>query len=152
MTIEQLESIHNFLKLSDNIATAGQPSEEQFTAIKEAGYQLVVNLAPPGSTNAIPQEGEIVESLGLQYVHIPVVWTNPTLEDLDRFFSILNANTEKPVFVHCAKNMRVSAFMYLYRRLHDCWDDQQAESDLHKIWIPNEMWQAFIQRAIKSHQ
>jgi len=152
MMIERLEAIHNFLKLSDHIATAGQPSEEQFTAIKEAGYQLIVNLAPPGSTNAIPHERGIVESLGLHYSYIPVIWTNPTFEDLDRFFSIMNENAEKPVFVHCAKNMRVSAFMYLYRRLHDRWDDQQAEPDLHKIWIPNQTWQAFIQRAIHHYQ
>ncbi len=152
MTIERLEAIHNFLRLSEHIATAGQPNEEQFAAIKEAGYQILVNLAPSGSTDAIPHEGEIVESLGIHYVHIPVIWTNPTLDDLDRFFSILNANAKKPVFVHCAKNMRVSAFMYLYRRLHDRWDEQPAESDLHKIWIPNETWQGFIQQAIQHHQ
>ncbi len=148
---EGIEAIHNFLKLSDFIATAGQPSKEQFVAIKEAGYQVIVNLAPSDSTSAISQEKEIVESLGLNYVYIPVVWTNPTLEDLDRFFSTMNANAKKPIFVHCAKNMRVSAFMYLYRRLHDRWDDQQAEPDLHKIWIPNETWQAFIQQAIQSY-
>jgi len=112
---EDIEAIHNFLKLSDSIATAGQPREEQFAAIKEAGYQIIVNLAPSGSTSAISQEKEIVESLELNYVYIPVIWTNPTLEDLDRFFLLLKANAEKPVFVHCAKNMRVSAFMYSHR-------------------------------------
>ncbi|MCY7321168.1 MAG: protein tyrosine phosphatase family protein [Phormidesmis sp. CAN_BIN36] len=145
---EGIEAIHNFLKLSDYIATAGRPIEKQFEAIREAGYQIVVNLAPPGSTNAIPHEKDIVESLGMDYVYIPVIWTNPTIEDFDHFFSIMNANAEKSVFVHCAKNMRVSAFMYLYRCLHDRNHDQQAERDLHKIWIPNETWQVFIQQAI----
>ncbi len=149
---ESIEGIHNFLKLSDHIATAGQPIENQFAAIKEAGYQTVVNLAPPGSTNAIPHEKDIVESLGMDYVGIPVIWTNPTIEDLDRFFAVINANAEQQIFVHCAKNMRVSAFMYLYRCLHDRDNHQQAEQDLHRIWIPNETWQAFIQRAIEHYR
>ena len=148
MTIEGIEAIHNFLKLSDRIATAGQPSEEQFIAIKEAGYQIIVNLAPPGSTNAIPHEREIVESLGLQYIYIPVTWAKPTFGHLDQFFPVVIENAEIPIFIHCAKNMRVSVFMYLYRRLYDRWDDQQAKSDLHKIWIPNETWQEFIQQVI----
>ena len=149
---ESIEGIHNFLKLSDHIATASQPIENQFAAIKEAGYQTVVNLAPPGSTNAIPHEKDIVESLGMDYVGIPVIWTNPTIEDLDRFFAVINANAEQQIFVHCAKNMRVSAFMYLYRCLHDRDNHQQAEQDLHRIWIPNETWQAFIQRAIEYYR
>ncbi len=117
-------------------------------AIKAAGYQIVVNLAPSDSTNAIPHEKDIVESLGMTYIHIPVPWTKPTSGHLDQFFPIITENAEIPVFVHCAKNMRVSAFMYLYRRVHDRLSDQQAKSDLHKIWIPNETWQAFIQEAI----
>ncbi|MBC7822797.1 MAG: protein tyrosine phosphatase family protein [Candidatus Parcubacteria bacterium] len=145
---EGIEAIYNFLKLSDYVATAGQPTEEQFAAIKEAGYQVIVNLAPPNSTNAIPHEREIVESLGLKYTHIPVAWTKPTFGHLDQFFPVVMENTEIPIFIHCAKNMRVSVFMYLYHRLYDRWDDQQAKSDLHKIWIPNETWQEFIQRAI----
>ena len=149
---EGIEAIYNFLKLSDYIATAGQPIENQFAAIKAAGYQVVVNLAPPGSTNAIPHEKDIVESLGMTYVYIPVIWTNPTIEDLDRFFSIMNANAEKSVFVHCAKNMRVSAFMYLYRCLYEHNNDQQAERDLHKIWIPDDTWKIFIQRAIERYR
>lgn len=37
---EGIEAIYNFLKLSDYIATAGQPIENQFAAIKAAGYSV----------------------------------------------------------------------------------------------------------------
>ena len=47
-----LENIYNYLKISDKIATAGQPSVEQFSYIKEAGYQVVINLALKDSSNA----------------------------------------------------------------------------------------------------
>lgn len=148
----RIEEIFNFLKLSDRIATAGQPTEAQFRAIAQTGYQVVVNLAVPESTNAIPHESEIVESLGMQYVHIPVIWTEPTLDDLDRFFTILNTNAEKPVFVHCAMNMRVSAFMYLYHRIYEQMSHEAASQELYQIWTPNDDWQKFIQQAIEHYQ
>jgi uncharacterized protein (TIGR01244 family) len=148
----QIEEVFNFLKLSDRLTTAGQPTEAQFPAIAQAGYQVVINLAMPDSTNAIPHEAAIVKSLGMEYVHIPVIWTEPTLDDLDRFFNILNTNAEKPVFVHCAMNMRVSAFIYLYRRIHDQMSHEAAAQDLHQIWVPNDDWQKFIQHAIEHYQ
>ena len=143
-----MENIYNFLKISDTIATSGQPTYEQFSAIKKAGYQVIVNLALPGSPNALKDEKQIVESQGMQYVHIPVVWENPTLENVREFFSVMEAIADKQVFVHCAANMRVSAFMYLYRCLHQGITHEDAKKDLQKIWIPNEIWQNFIEQVM----
>ena len=148
----KIEEIYNFLKLSDSVATSGQPTEPQFAAIKESGYEVVINLALRESPNALPNEQEIVESLGMEYVPIPVVWENPTLDDLARFFNIVEANADKSIFVHCAANMRVSAFMYLYRLIRKQINQEQATQDLHQIWIPNENWQRFIQQAIEHYQ
>jgi protein tyrosine phosphatase (PTP) superfamily phosphohydrolase (DUF442 family) len=143
-----MEDIYNFLKISNTIASSGQPTQEQFLAIKNAGYQVIINLALPESPNSLKDEKQIVESQGMQYVHIPVVWENPTIENVKEFFSVMEANAEKQVFVHCAANMRVSAFMYLYRRLHQGILDEDAKNDLHKIWIPNETWQSFIEQVM----
>lgn len=142
-----VSDIYNFLKLSDSIATAGQPTADQFSAIKNSGYQIVINLALSTSTNAISQEQEIVESQQMRYVHIPVNWEEPTIADVQQFFTVLQAQ-DKPVFVHCAMNMRVSAFMYLYRRIHQGLGEAAAAKDLHQIWIPNENWQRFIAQVL----
>ncbi|MEP0778632.1 hypothetical protein NDI39_13545 [Microcoleus sp. ZQ-A2] len=91
MKTNQIEQIYNYLKLSDSVATGGQPTEAQFSLIKEAGYQVVVNLARPDSPKALPNEQTIVESLGMRYVPIPVDWENPTLENVARFFSLMEA-------------------------------------------------------------
>jgi uncharacterized protein (TIGR01244 family) len=147
-----IEEIYNYLKLSDSVATAGQPTEAQFSVIKESGYQVVVNLALPDSPNALSYEQAIVESQGMQYIHIPVVWENPTLEDIARFFSVMEAKADKPVFVHCIANMRVSAFMYLYRLIHERMSDEQAKKELHQIWTPNDTWQEFIKQVIEHYQ
>lgn len=110
-----LTNIQGFLALSSQVGTAGQPTAAQFIDIKGGGYQTVINLALVNSTNAIPEEGEIVAQLGMEYIHIPVDWQIPTLEDLTHFFEVMDQRAETKVFVHCAKNMRVSAFMYLYQ-------------------------------------
>ena len=88
----------------------------------------------------------------MQYVNIPVVWENPTLDDIARFFTVMETNADKPVFVHCAANMRVSAFMYLYRLIHEHVSDEQAKTDLNQIWIPNDTWQEFIRQVVKYYQ
>lgn len=147
-----IEDIYNFLNLSDSIATSGQPTEAQFSAISESGYQVVVNLALPESPNALPHEREVVEAQGMQYVYIPVVWEKPTIDDVMRFFSVMEANADKKIFVHCAANMRVSAFMYLYRLIHEGVSEEQAKTDLHQIWVPNDTWQKFIQQVTEHYQ
>ena len=143
----KLEEIYNFVPISETIATAGQPTPEQFAAIKDAGYETIVNLALPTSTNAIPNEEAIVEALGINYVHIPVIWEEPTLEDLDRFFGELERDANQKVFVHCAMNMRVSAFIYLYRILRQQVAEDVSKQTMAQIWEPNEVWQAFIETA-----
>lgn len=148
----KIEDIYNYLKISNSIATSGQPTKEQFPVIKEFGYETVVNLALPTSTNALPDEKQIVKSLDMQYIHIPVVWESPKIGDLEQFFNAMSKNKNQKIFVHCAANMRVSAFIYLYRRLHEGMTDEEAKQDLYQIWKPNETWQQFIEQVIEHYR
>ena len=142
------EEIYNFLQLSDRIATSGQPDEEQLMEIGRARYEAVINLALTGTDYALEDEAGLVRSLGLKYIHIPVIWENPTPEDLDAFMDTMDSLQGKKVYVHCVANMRVSAFMALYRILRLGWDLERAMQDVHKIWEPNERWAAFIQQVL----
>jgi protein tyrosine phosphatase (PTP) superfamily phosphohydrolase (DUF442 family) len=145
--MESLQTIRNFLPLTDRVGTAGQPTAEQFTAIRDAGYEVVINLAMPNSTYALPDEREVVTGHGMRYVHIPVAWESPSVDDARRFFEAMDAAAGRKVFVHCAMNMRVSAFMYLYRTLRDGADPEAAAADLHRLWTPNPTWQQFLDTA-----
>ena len=140
----ELDGIYNFLPLTDSLATAGQPTEAELAAVKAAGYEALINLLPADAPNALPEEEKIVTGLGLEYVHIPVNWAGPRTDDLERFFAVMEANRDRRVFVHCAANMRVSAFMYLYRTLRQHVPPAEAMGDLHRIWTPNETWQRFM--------
>ena len=146
---DRLSEILNFLQISDKIATAGQPTVKQFRAIADAGYETVINLALPTSDGAIANEAQLVQSLGMEYIAIPVNWEWPTMTDLEEFLRVMEQRQRQKIFVHCAKNMRVSVFVYLYRCLHLNCEHEQALADLYKIWQPNETWQKFIDTKFK---
>ncbi len=143
-----LEEIQNYLRISPRLHTAGQPLEEQFAAIQAAGCHAVINLAMEYSPDFLPDEQQIVEKLGMSYVHIPVEWEAPRPQDLEAFFEAMQRLEGKTLFIHCARNMRVSAFMYLYRVLKLGEDQLACLNDLRRIWEPNPVWQAFIQTYI----
>jgi protein tyrosine phosphatase (PTP) superfamily phosphohydrolase (DUF442 family) len=143
-----LDGVLNYLQSSELLGTAGQPTAEQFSDIRTAGYEVVVNLAMPDSTNALPNEAELVCEQGMEYVHIPVVWEAPKDEDLDRFFETMAQSRARKVFVHCVLNWRVSCFVYLYRVIERGIPMRVAEESLLEIWEPNPVWCSFIERSL----
>jgi protein tyrosine phosphatase (PTP) superfamily phosphohydrolase (DUF442 family) len=141
------ENIH---QVFDWLWSSGQLSEDDIVCLPALGIEAVINLALPTSSNALSGEAELITSLGIAYVQIPVVWEQPALHQLDQFFGALKLFEGRRVWVHCAKNMRVSAFIYLYRRLVLGEDIEDASFPMREVWMPNETWQIFIQRALAS--
>jgi protein tyrosine phosphatase (PTP) superfamily phosphohydrolase (DUF442 family) len=148
MTAQDVHQILNYLPISDSLATAGQPVRRQFAVIKAAGYELVINLAMPDSPNALPNEAELVTAHGMEYIHIPVVWEKPTADDLERFFEVMADNENRKTFVHCALNMRVSVFVYLYRVLHQAVSPDVARKAMMQIWEPDPVWSQFLRDSL----
>jgi len=145
-----LSEIYSFRAVGDRLGTAGQPTQGQFRMVCEAGFEAVINLALPTSDNALANEGSVVTGLGMSYVHIPVDFKAPTSQDFRAFCRVMEAFDERPVFVHCAANKRVSAFVFLYRVLCQRIALPDAERDLHAIWQPDEVWSRFIEEQLKS--
>jgi protein tyrosine phosphatase (PTP) superfamily phosphohydrolase (DUF442 family) len=146
--ISPLPQIEAFLPISNIIATSGQPSTEQFSDILSEGYSLVINLATSASSNWNPDEKAIVEGLGMEYVGIPIDWEYPTLNDFESLADLLDQNSDRKTWVHCAKNMRVSAMIYLYHRLRKGYTEETSSRYLEQIWQPNQIWQNFIDATI----
>ena len=147
-----IEDICNYLEISNTIGTAGQPTADQFADIAAAGYEVVVNLALSDSTNALPQERDLVEGRGMIYVHIPVVWESPTEADLVEFFATMDTYSGRKVFVHCVLNYRVSIFVMLYRVLQLGQDVEAARQSVRQIWEPNDIWLCFTDRAVERRE
>ena len=141
----------NTHQVFDWLWSSGQLSESDIACLPTLGIDVVINLAPPTSSNALLGEAELVTREGISYIQIPVEWQQPELHQLSQFFGVLSAFAGSKVWVHCAKNMRVSAFIYLYRRLCLAESDAAAVHPLHEVWVPNETWQAFIDNAVGQH-
>ena len=146
-----LEDIYNFLPLSENLFTGGMPTAEQLSDAAQRGVHLVINLAPHEVSNALPGETELVTSLGMQYVNIPVIWNTPTKDGLDRFMDAMDENPGKKILVHCQANFRATAFVALYRILRQGWNAEKAMEGMHQIWDAEDypIWKMFIEENLK---
>ena len=146
----ELQDIQDFYDLSPLALTSGQPSAEQFELIHSAGVNLVINLAQIREGAGLAGEDELVKSLGMEYIPIPVIWDHPQPADLDKFFEVMQRSRGRKIYVHCIRNMRVSAFMFLYRVLCLGIDPSAARQDMEMLWEPNETWAAFIAERLAS--
>jgi uncharacterized protein (TIGR01244 family) len=141
----RVEEIYNYLRLDPQLATSGQPSEEELGAVAADGTKVVINLALHDDPRySLPDETRTVEALGMTYVHIPVKFDAPTKQDLLAFFDAMEKHRDRKVLVHCAANKRVTSFVGLYRVLKLGWDVDAAFAPMHEIWEPNEHWAPFI--------
>ncbi|NUM47583.1 MAG: protein tyrosine phosphatase family protein [Anaerolineales bacterium] len=141
------QDIYNALKVTNHLTTAGQPTEAQLRTAAEEGFQAIINLAMPTSDNALKNEGEIVQSLGMTYHSIPVNWENPTESDFTTFDSVMQQLSGQKILLHCAANFRATAFYGLYAMKHLGWTAEQADTFRTPIWQDSEypIWETFIQ-------
>lgn len=140
------EGIYNWHRLDDRITTSGQPTEEQLAEIRALGVRHVVNLGLHTHEKAPPDEPGSVSRLGMEYIHIPVDFQNPTEQDFQQFCAVMTELKDVPVHVHCIANARVSAFFYRYRRDVLGMDEVQARAEMEAVWQPHGIWVDFIER------
>ncbi len=139
-----MKKILNYVKINELISTSGQPKIEELELIANEGFEVVINLAVNTTSNALENEDKIVSSLNMTYIHIPVDFENPKISDLKLFLNILQALGANKVWIHCAKNYRVSAFMYVYHKyiLHTPFE--QIDLSIFDIWQPSLVWQELM--------
>ena len=139
--------ILNYLVLNEQLITGGQPSQDSFKKLSKKGVIVVINLLP-SHQNPIDNEEFLVAENNMDYIHIPVDWVNPKETDFNSFVMAMKKHQGKKIFVHCAMNMRVSAFIYLYRVLHDNFHKEKAKESMEKIWKPSGAWKEFIKKIL----
>jgi protein tyrosine phosphatase (PTP) superfamily phosphohydrolase (DUF442 family) len=146
-----MNDIYNYKFFHEKLSSSGTPTAEQMKSVAIAGVQLVINLAPHDVQNALPDETNLVELLGMQYINIPVDWGTPTRDGLNIFMDAMDANQDKKIHVHCQANFRASAFIAMYRILRLGWQPDQALEVMHTIWDEDAypIWKMFIDDALK---
>ncbi|PPD31455.1 MAG: phosphotyrosine protein phosphatase [Methylomonas sp.] len=140
----------NVYQVFDWLWCSAQLTEKDIAKFPALGIEAVINLAPPTASNALLGEAELVANQGIAYMQIPVVWEQPRFSQLEQFFAVLKAFERHKVWVHCAKNKRASAFIYLYRRLCLAEEEVIALYPMSEIWTPNPIWQTFIRNVLST--
>lgn len=98
----------------EGVLTGGQPTPEQLEEMKQAGYQIIVNLRPAAEIGDDWDEAKAVGSLGMTYVSIPVAGgAGLTDEAVERLHEIVDEPGNRPLVVHCASGNRVGALFAL---------------------------------------
>lgn len=140
-----MRPIYHFEKISDTLSCAGQPTEEQFRELVAGNFDVIINLGLLDTKYALPNEEDLVDSLGMDYHHIPVIFEDPQINEFAQFMSCMDKNADKKILVHCAANYRASAFVGLYLFAKERLPEGEIQDFVEDVWKPNTVWQKFLE-------
>src|SRR5262245_2326731 len=130
-----INGVPRFQQVGDGFFRGGQPTAKGFQELKAAGIKTVINF------RVEDDERELVESLGMKYIHIPIAmpvltrpWKKIPNADIDAFFRAIGDRANEPVFVHCHRGAdRTGVFVGLYRIAYENWDGPRAYREARQI-------------------
>jgi len=131
--------------------TSALPAEEDFSVMAEQGYDMVISMCQPIDSVTLEDEDGLVSAAGMRYIHLPVTYAEPKLDEYELLRDLLRTLQEHKVWLHCARNYRVSAFMYIFHVVEMTKAPEEARAILHRVWEPNATWQALIDEAIEKY-
>ena len=134
----------NYRQYDEMFASAGQPTREQFSYIANQGFERIVYIAFTNNRNALPDEDQIVKGLGMEYMQVPVDFSNPLPDEFYAFADSMQRNTGKKTLLHCQVNARATAFSFLYRVIYGDTPIFEAKADMNTVWQPDQVWRDFI--------
>ena len=143
-----LSGILSVQKVHDSLYSSGQPTAAQLELLAQAGVCSVVNLTLNDDTANLlaksQQEDRIVLELGMQYIHVPLLWDCPSANSALFALKAIHHLQDQLVWVHCTQNRCTASLMYLYRRFYMHMPINEAQDLLHKVWEPDETWSGLI--------
>lgn len=144
--------IRNFLQVTPEFCTGGQPRIEHYARLKADGVKAVLNLRQPTEHRA-EEEQQAVEAAGLKYFNIPVNYQNPSDADVDQFLKITDDPANRPMFIHCTAAIRVGGFWLIRRVVRDGMTWDAALEEARKVGLVNAPHlEEFAKAYIASHK
>jgi len=121
----ELPGLVNAAKVNENLYRGAAPDREGLQSLKKLGIKTIVDFRETS------EYSEEAHSLGFKYFRLPFGQTHPpSAEMIERFFSIITAPDNTPVFVHCrAGQDRTGAMIALYRIRYEGWKNEDAYNE-----------------------
>lgn len=102
--IIMLDSTINLYK-AGNFYISGQPNDSIFSALKDNGLNLVINIRTPEEMEVLKKDGfdeeTLLDSLSIPYINVPIGGNAGfTKEAIENINSAINANSVN-IMIHC---------------------------------------------------
>lgn len=122
-------AIDNFDRVSNQLFRGALPSDEALKQLAGQGVKTVIDLRLNGE--GTEHEKQVVDRLGIKYVHIPLGMRPPTNEQIVTFMTAVNDQSNQPVFVHCRHGAdRTGTLVGIYRILMQNWTFDRVYSEM----------------------
>lgn len=151
VTKKDIAGISTFAQVESTIACGGSTKPEAIREIKNMGFKSVINLRLASEEGAqVEEEGAVVKSVGMNYVHLPFNMQTPDPKLIDNFIAAVTAPANQPAYVHCAAGGRAAALWMVKRVLADGWDETRALTEANLLGL-NDRLRPFALNYIHSH-
>lgn len=119
--------ITRFGQLDENVYRGAQPDEAGFRYLRDRGIRTIVSFRNDTS------ERQLVESLGMRFVSIPITFRafgfgdDFDVDDVRKFLAVVDDPTSGPVFFHCKRGAdRTGSMAAIYRIARQGWSEEKA--------------------------
>ncbi len=151
VTRKDVAGISTFAQVESTIACGGSTTPEAIKEIKRMGFRTVVNLRLASEAGAlVDEEGAIVRSLGMKYVHLPFNIQSPDPKLIDNFMAAVAGPENTPAYVHCAAGGRAAALWMIKRVKADGWTQERALVEANALGL-NDRLRPFALDYLKSN-
>ena len=126
------QPLPHFSRVDEHLYRGAQPTAEGFRQLAQMGVRTVVDLR---AEHIGGKEKEVVESLGMRSVHLPVLpGAQPSDKQVFTFLKLMQDPDQKPVFVHCQRGkFRTGILIAIYRIAVLGWPPQKAYAEAESL-------------------
>jgi len=151
VTKKEIAGISTFAQVESTIACGGSTTPDAIREIKRLGFKTVVNLRLASEQGAlVDEEGAIVRSLGMTYVHLPFNMQNPDPKLVANFMAAVAGPENTPAYVHCAAGGRAAALWMIKRVKADGWTQERALEEANALGL-NDRLRPFALNYLKAN-
>jgi protein tyrosine/serine phosphatase len=141
------EPLFQFYQVDPSLYRGAQPTPEGFRRLADLGVKTVVNLRAQGRVRRA-QERQLVESLGMRWVSLPMrSYWRPTDAQVRAFLDVASDPGHQPVFVHCQQGEdRTGSLVAVYRVARQGWAPEQAYTEALALGLA--AWNPFMRSLV----
>jgi protein tyrosine/serine phosphatase len=145
---DQHITINNFRRVNSWLFRGGQPQADEFEQLAKIGIVTIISFRWNGKV--IAQERQKAQEYNFNLFSIPLsYWVLPTRKEIERFFTIIDDASKRPIFVHCLHGSdRTGMFVAIYRMAREGWTADAAytemkEAGFHRFRMHQFKWAVY---------